>query len=250
MTADLAQTAADLLLGARRDHKRIVLPNPLRPVTLDQAYAIQAAVERGLGRTPSAWKVGAPDASSTPSAAPIYDVLASPARIDPARLHMIGVEAELAAVFGRDLPARTSAYGDDEVLAAVQAVHVVIEVCDSRMEDWQAADDATKLADHGLNFALVVDDAMADPMSIAYERLAVRTLVDGRVIKEGIGTHAVGNPLRLLPWLANHARTRGGIRAGTIATMGAWLGLHVVRPGAEVTVEFPAIGRAMVAFGG
>jgi len=244
------QAVADLLLGARRDHRRAVLPNTLRPTSLDDAYAVQAAVERALGHTPIAWKVGAPDAHSTPSAAPIYDVLQSPARIDAGRLHTIGVEAEIAAVFGRELPARAAAYGDDEVLSAVSEIRVVIEVCDGRFEDWQAADDYTKLADHGLNFALVAGDAKALPAAIAYEKLAVRTLVDGKVIKEGTGTHAVGNPLRLLPWLANHARSRGGLSAGTVVTMGAWLGLHVVQPGAEVTVEFADIGTAKVSFSG
>lgn len=247
MSRDI-QTAADLLLRARREHRRIELPNALRPTSFDDAYAIQASVERGLSRTPAAWKVGAPNAHSTPSAAPIYDVLASPARIDADRLHTIGVEAEIAAVFGRELPARAAAYDDDEVLAALSELRVVIEICDGRFEDWQAADDYTKLADHGLNVALVVGDAKTLPASIAYEKLAVRTLVDGNVIKEGVGTHAVGNPLRLLPWLANHTRTRGGLRAGTVATMGAWLGLHVVQPGAEVTVEFAQIGRATVTF--
>ena len=130
-------------------------------------------------------------------------------------------------------------YSDDAVFSAVSEIRIVIEVCDGRFEDWEAADDFTKLADHGLNFALVVGVASAHPASLDYERLAVRTLVDGKVIKEGVGTHAVGNPLRLLPWLANHARARGGLSAGTIVTMGAWLGLHVVQPGAEVTVNFP-----------
>lgn len=247
MSQDI-QAAANLLLGARRDHRRVVLTHELRPADFAEAYAIQSAVERGLGLTPLAWKVGAPNAHATPSAAPIYDVLTSPASIDAARLHTIGVEAEVAAVFGRDLPPRPSPYLDDEVLSAVKEVRVVIEVCDSRIEGWEAADDLSKLADHGLNFALVVGDATTTPMSIDYKQLAVRTLVDGKVIKQGVGTHAVGNPLALLPWLANHARTRGGLRSGTVVTMGAWLGLHMVQPGSTVTVEFPAIGSATVAF--
>lgn len=242
------QAAADLLVAARREHRRVALPPSLRPTNFTDAYAIQRAVERAIGTSPVAWKVGAPDAKSTPSAAPIYDVLTSPARIESHKLHMLGVEAEVAAVFTSDLPVREVPYTDDEVTAAVQELRVVIEVCDSRLADWQSADDATKLADHQLNFALVVGDAVADPHSLDFGRLAVRTMVDGKVLREGVGTHAVGNPLRLLPWLANHVRTRGGIRAGTIATLGAWLGLHVVQPGSEVTVEFPTLGKASVTF--
>lgn len=247
MSTDL-QAAADLFLAARREHRRIALPPALRPADFTEAYAIQRAVEHALGKSPVAWKVGAPDAKNTPSAAPIYDVMASPARIESHKLHMLGVEAEIAAVFTDDLPARETPYSDEEVTAAVEELRVVIEVCDSRLSDWQSADDATKLADHQLNFALVVGDAVHTPHALDFSRLAVRTVVDGRVLKEGVGTHAVGNPLRLLPWLANHLRTRNGIRAGTIATLGAWLGLHVVQPGAEVTVEFPGLGKASVTF--
>ena len=81
------------------------------------------------------------------------------------------------------------------------------------------------------------DAAAAYAIQIAVERL---------LGKQGIGTHAVGNPLRLLAWLVNHARERGGIAAETVVTTGAWLGLHPVQPGDEVIVEFPAIGEARV----
>lgn len=241
------QAIAEQLFRARQEHRRVDLSRP-RPASADEAYAVQQAVGRLLGRSAIAWKVGAPDARTTPNAAPIYDVLQSPARIDANRLHMIGVEAEVAAVFGRDLPARETAYSDEEVMQSVEALHVAIEVCDSRLADWQSADDPTKLADHQLNYALVVGDGTRAFMGIDYARLQVRTIVDGQLLKEGTGTHAVGNPLVLLPWLANHARTRGGIAKGTIATTGAWLGMHTVSPGADVVVEFPAIGSARVSF--
>lgn len=241
------QTIAEQLFRARQEHRRVVLSGP-RPASAEEAYAVQQAVGRLLGRTAIAWKVGAPDAHTTPNAAPIYEVLQSPARIAANRLHMIGVEAEIAAVFASDLPMRETPYSADEVMAAVEMVRVAIEVCDSRLADWQSADDATKLADHQLNFALVVGDGTRAFEGIDYARLQVRTLVDGQLLKAGTGTHAVGNPLVLLPWLANHARTRGGIAKGAIATTGAWLGMHTVAPGADVRVEFPAIGSARVSF--
>jgi len=133
-------------------------------------------------------------------------------------------------------------------LSAVREVCVAIEVCDSRLSDWQGADDFTKLADHQLNFALVTGDASRDFAKIDYASLEVRTVVNGQLLKRGRGTHAVGNPLNLLAWLANHARGRGGIAAGTVVTTGAWLGMHLVQPGDDVLVEFPAIGTARVSF--
>jgi 2-keto-4-pentenoate hydratase len=242
------QAIAEQLFRARQQHRRVVLPSRARPSSADDAYAVQEAVGRLLGSSAIGWKVGAPDARTTPNAAPIYDILQSPARIAANRLHMIGVEAEVAAVFGRDLPAREAPYGEAEVMEAVEELLVAIEVCDSRLADWESADDHTKLADHQLNYALVVGEGTRAFMSIDYARLQVRTMLDGKLLKEGTGTHAVGNPLVLLPWLANHARTRGGIAKGAIATTGAWLGMHTVAPGTDVVVEFPAIGSARVSF--
>jgi len=247
MPTDIAE-AARRLFAARQGHQRIALPDALHPADAGDAYAIQDAIGRLLGKTPRAWKVGAPDARTEPNAAPIYEVVAAPARIAAGRMHMIGVEAELAAVFGRPLPARASAYTEADVLAAVQEVRVAIEVCDSRLTDWQRTDDLTKLADHQLNFALVTGDATRDFANLDYASLEVCTRVNGEVLKRGQGTHAVGNPMRLLAWLANHARSRGGLAAGTAVTTGAWLGMHVVRPSDDVVVEFPAIGTARVSF--
>lgn len=246
---DIVQ-ASGLIASARKEGKRIRLPAALRPGSRADAYAIQDAVGVALGaaRVAPGWKVGAADAVSEPSAAPIYRTLASPARVPAAQMTMLGVEAEIAVVFARALPARPEPYGEAEVLAAVNELRVAIELCDSRIEDWETADDATKLADHQLNFALVLGAARADFRDIDFGALTAIVRVNGTVLKQGTGCHAVGNPLRLLPWVANHARRRGGIGAGTAVTTGAWLGLHRIEPDSTVAVEFDGLGSAEVSF--
>ena len=249
MSIDIAE-AARQICAARRTERRIVLPPSLRPACVLDAYAIQDEVGRILGTTVRGWKVGAPDPDTEPSAAPIYRLERSPAHITLPPLGLIGVEAEIAAVFARPLPARAESYAESEVLAAVQEVAVAIEVCDSRLDDWHAADDWIKLADHQLNFALVIGDATHEFARIDLAALDVCTRITGRPVKRGTGTHAVGNPLRLLAWLANHVRLRGGLAAGAVVTTGAWLGLHPVAPGDEVVVDFPAIGSARISLQG
>ncbi len=247
MTTAIAR-AVDLIARARAEGRRIRLPAELRPRDAGEAYALQAAVDAALAApaTAPAWKVGAPDARSEPNAAPIYEVLASPARVAAARMTMHAVEAEIAAVFGRALEPRAAPYGEAEVADAIREVRVAIELCDSRLEDWERADDSTRLADHQLNFALVLGERHEPWRDLDFGTLAVTTRVDGVILAQGRGCHAVGNPLTLLPWLANHARTRGGIGAGTAVTTGAWLGLHRVAPGAHVRVEFAGLGAAEV----
>ncbi len=249
MSIDIAETARRLA-AARQAQRRIVLPPALRPTQASDAYAIQDEIGRILRATVHAWKVGAPDPHTEPNAAPIYRLLRSPACIAVPPLGLIGVEAELAAVLARPLPARAEAYEASEVLAATQEVVVAIEVCDSRMDDWQAADDTVKLADHQLNFALVTGDGTPSFARMDLGALDVRTCINGTVVKQGTAAHPVGNPLRLLAWLANHARTRGGMPTGTVITTGAWLGVHPVAPGDEVKVDFPAIGSALISFQG
>lgn len=244
------ERASGLIAAARSAGKRIPIPDTLRPAHAIEAYAIQDAVGAALGvpRTAPGWKVGAPDANTEPSAAPIYEILRSPARVPAARMAMLGVEAEVAIKFERALPPRPEPYDEDEVLAAVRELRIAIELCDSRLEDWERANDLIKLADHQLNFALVLGDACAHVRDIDFGALTAITYVDGKMLAQGTGCHAVGNPLRLLPWLANHARHRGGVGAGTAVTTGAWLGLHRVEPGATVRVEFVGIGSAEVSF--
>ena len=242
---------ARLLAEARRKVCRVTLLADQKPMDFAEAYALQDAIGRALspgGATIRGWKVGAADAKSVPTAAPIYEVATGPARIAASHLNMIGVEAEIAYLFGTDLPARSAPYPNDEVMGAVHAVCVAIEVCDSRVADWQRANDLVKLADHQLNYALIIGDTRTDLRGIDYRRQQVRTLVDGKVLKEGVGCHALDDPSTLLQWLANHAAGRGGIASGTVVTTGSWLGMHFIAPGSAVTVEFPGIGQAAVSF--
>ena len=97
MTTAIAR-AVDLIARARAEGRRIRLPAELRPRDAGEAYALQAAVDAALAApaTAPAWKVGAPDARSEPNAAPIYEVLASPARVAAARMTMHAVEAEIS----------------------------------------------------------------------------------------------------------------------------------------------------------
>ena len=250
MTTSTAETAR-VLAAARTGTCRVMLSLEQRPAELAEAYAIQDAIGQALapgGAVIRGWKVGAPDAKSVPTAAPIYDVRSGPVRIPASHFNMIGVEAEIAYVFGADLAPRAAPYNEDEVLRSVRTMCIAIEVCDSRLADWQTADDLTKLADHQLNYALVTGDSTTDFRGIDFRRQPVRTLIDGKMLKEGIGCHALDDPSHLLPWLVNHAAARGGVRSGTVVTTGSWLGMHFVAPDSEVTVEFAGIGRATVSF--
>ena len=129
MSADIA-AAAEALLEARRTRRWLAaLPEGARPGTDAEAYAIQDRVVQALGEV-GGWKVGAATPDSEPFRGPIQatTIFADTERVPANLLHVIGVEAELAYRFNRDLPPRDTPYTRDEVLDAIGTLHPVIEI--------------------------------------------------------------------------------------------------------------------------
>jgi 2-keto-4-pentenoate hydratase len=241
--------AARLLAAAFRSRK----PAPTDGVALAterEAYQVQDAVFADLwpGARATAWKAGGPSDKVEPAASPIpaENVLVSPASVAGKSMHMIGVEAEVAFRFAKDLPPRSRPYSERSVAAAVGEVVVAIELCDTRLANWKAASGLWKLADFQSNSGLVVGSGTADWRKVDFLQQPVEFRVGGHVSRAK-GAHSFGNPFRLLPWLVKHCAGRGlGIHAGDVVTTGSWTGMEFAQVGDEVTAVFPGIGEASV----
>jgi 2-keto-4-pentenoate hydratase len=146
-TDNRAQTAAALLLAARRTGKRTaafpriagraILPRPMRSRARPPASRRHRRLEDR-----------APSPTAACSFAPIFAVVAGPARFPAASQHLFGIEAEIAFRFARDLPPHAEPYRRDEVIAAFASVHPAIELVDTRFADWPSIDGLSKLADN------------------------------------------------------------------------------------------------------
>lgn len=246
---DPHHAAATHLLAARDDKARrtAALPEPLRPRTVEQAYAIQRAVMAALGPV-AGWKVGAPSPASdafTCAPLPAAGLADSPATT---RGSDRAVEAEIAVRLGADLPPRDAPYTDAEIRAAIASAHPAIEVLESRFADPDAVDPLSALADSLGHHSLVLGAPIPgwDGLDLAREEVAV--LVDGAEVKRRTGNPG-GNMLRLLRWLADTgARWAGGLRRGQVVTTGSWTGKDVVPPGAEAMIRFRTAGAAATRF--
>jgi 2-keto-4-pentenoate hydratase len=246
MTAALA---VKLLVDAHRS-RTPAATSGVALKTEAEAYSVQDAVFAALwsGARPVAWKAGGPSDKVEPTAAPIpaENLLHSPASVAGANMRMIGVEAEVAFRFAKDLPPRTGPYPEKAVAAAVGEVVVTIELCDTRLAHWKETTGLWKLADFQNNSALVVGSGTKDWQKIDFMQQEVEFRIGARVAKAK-GAHSFGNPFRLLPWLAAHCAQRGlGLYAGDVVTTGAWTGLEIAKVGDEVTARFPGIGEATV----
>ena len=69
--------------------------------------------------------------------------------------------------------------------------------------------------------------------------------INGRRQADATGSHPLGDPFSVMPWIVEHcARRAGGLKGGDVVTTGSWTGMQFVAPGDLVEARFPGIGEA------
>jgi 2-keto-4-pentenoate hydratase len=248
MLTEQVEEAARLLCAARAGPPVHELPQTCRPQSDAEAYQVQDAVTRRLGQAIGGWKVGAASPTTAAFCAPIYSsmIRPSPASYEAAELRLIGIEAELAFLLGRDLPARDAAYERAEATAGT-TLHPVIEVVDSRYADFRALDRGSILADNFSNGGLVFGAAVPNWESLDLGHTAITVTEDGEPFADSRAS-AARDPVAALVEFVNLMGGRGGAKAGTIVTTGSWTGMVFTRRGARIVADFGPLGRVEVAF--
>lgn len=248
--SNAASDFAALLLAARRDPgKRIAsLPAALVPQDRAAAYAVQhlvAASFAGIG----GWKVGTPGGGEPVCGAlPAAGIAASPTRLAAASHPYRGIEAEVAFRMAADLPPRATPYSRAEVVAAIGAMHPVIELLEPRFLDPDSVDLLTGLADTQSHGALIYGPERRDWHAIDLAREHCQQFVDGALQAERTG-YPFGDILAMVEWMANSgAHWAGGLKAGQFVTCGSWTGKTPVGPNAKVRVLFPSLGEVVVEY--
>ena len=246
--------AARILWDAWSAGKRIAdLPGDCRPESLDDGYGIQRAVARRSGSGTIGWKLAATSRAGQAHIgvdAPLAGrLLESKAYRDgdciPAGpLHMAVAEAEFAFRLGRDLPSGGAPRTADEVMAAVDALHVAIEIPDSRFEDFASAGAPQLAADTACAEYFVLGPAAPDmwrSVDLASHPVVFR--VNGADVSTGTGANVLGDPRIALAWIANDRAARGEpLRAGEVVTTGTCVTPAAVGPGDEMVADFGPLG--------
>lgn len=252
MTDSDIERACALLIEAHRHGRRFAAQAQPGPSGPSDVYRIHAGVVGALapGVRIDTWKVSPPRGDMPATASPVLPGcrLVSPAQVRATGLLLLGIEAELAFRFAADLPPRASPYPDGEVLAAVDRILVAIELCDTRLADWEQAPPLWRLADLQSGAWLVVGEGRREWRGIDFVHQEVELSINGQVRVRERGTHPTVDPSRLLPAIAAHcARHADGLRAGDTVTTGSWTGMTRAAPGDLVRVQFFGIGTAELA---
>jgi 2-keto-4-pentenoate hydratase len=245
---------AERLWDARRRGTVLDPQDIVQPTSLEEAYAIQAQVTRLSSHAVLGFKVGSTSkeaqqllGTTEPASGPILEpyLLTSPAVVPVVTAQMPATESEFAFRLGRNLPARAAEYTHTEVADAVEAVAGAIELVGTRIAGGLAGKGRFLVtADGGVNIALVTGPWTTDwrRLDLKTHRVAMR--INGKLLGQGEGARALGDPMNVLVWLANQQSRFGrGLVAGDIVSTGTCTGLDRVAPGDGAAADFGSLGQ-------
>ena len=258
-----AAAAARRLFDEHRARKTFaVLPEDLRPRSLDEAHAIQERLQRlnegegGLGPL-AGWKVALTTpvmqrlaGIGHPCAGGIHSsfVYRSPATLHAGDYVRIGVEAEIAVRLATDLTG--GGQTRDSVADAVGALIPALEIVDDRGVDYGALDGLMLVADNSFNFGTVLGPETPDWRDLDLPSLSGRMSINGEVVGEGVGSAVMGHPFEALAWLAGALDARGlALRAGEIVMTGSIVATKWPAAGDEVVFDLDPLGETRLRLG-
>lgn len=233
------------------------LPPRCRPADRTEGYAVQSELARRSGQPVVGWKIAATSAAGQahigvdrPLAGRLLRdrVLAPGASVALGGNAMRVVEVEFAFRMGRALPPRDAPYTLAETVEAVASLHPSLEVPDSRYVDFARVGAAQLIADDACACWLVVGEATPDDWRARdLARFVVRASIAGRLVAEGTGAAALGDPRVALAWIANELRVHGpGLAAGDLVTTGTCVVPVAVAPGDRLVADYGPIGSLAV----
>ncbi|MCB0993561.1 MAG: fumarylacetoacetate hydrolase family protein [Acidimicrobiales bacterium] len=215
----------------------------------DRTCAARRRVGRKIGLTSAV--VQQQMGVTTPDFGVLFDDMAygdaEPIPFD--RLLQPRIEAEVAFVLGADLPARTVTTID--VLRAVDFVVPAIEVCDSRIADWDISIFDT-VADNASAGVFVTGAAPRRLQDIDDLRgMEMNLTSGGRILSSGQGAACLGHPVTAVVWLANQVAERGEpLQAGEVVLSGSLGRLVDAEAGATYEAVIDGLGSVRASFTG
>jgi 2-keto-4-pentenoate hydratase len=246
LTSETIDATARAYLETYRTRARYgPLDAALRAAPLEDAYRIQDTVHRLMteaGRREIAgWKVALTSKAmqeltgvDQPAAGAIFStvVLQSPARVDLANYHHLGVEFEVAVRLRGDLPASDGPWTRATVADRVAACMAAFELVEDGHADYKTLDAFTLIAQNTWNGGVVLGPPAATWRDVDLETAVTRCWVNDAPAGQGKTGDALGHPLEAVAWLGNLLNGRGRMLARDM----------IVMTGSSITTRFPVPG--------
>jgi len=235
------------------------LPAGERPQSRAEGYAIQAALESLASSPLIGWKIAATSEAGQKhinAAGPMAGRLFAERMVDPNEAisltnnRMRVAEAEFCFRLGNDLPPRDNPYSVDDALAATEALHVAIEVPDSRFVDFTVVGEAQLIADNACAHQFILGpEAPPEWRTTDLSAFPVTVIKNGSEISEGGGWNVLGDPRIALAWLINELSDLGiTATAGQVITTGTSTVPVALTPEDQVACDFGMLGSVSASF--
>jgi 2-keto-4-pentenoate hydratase len=216
-----------------------------RPLTLDEAYAIQSEIlERAL-RSGSdgiaGYKVGLTSEQmqkfcgvAEPIAGCILkgNVRDSGARLRKADFHRLGIESELALRIGKQVPVMGADSDVGELIECVDAIAAAFEVIDDRDADYAHLEASSIAAENSWNQGMVLGEPMSPAAFGDLRGIEGHLSINGEEIATGSSSDVMNGPLSVLAWVAQFAEA-----SGQELRPGQW-----IMTGSIIPTKFAAVG--------
>lgn len=168
------------------------------------------------------------------------------ADIPMSRLIQPKVEGEVAFMLSADLvdgPLDTA-----QVRAAIEYSVAALEICDSRIENWDIRFGDT-VADNASSGVYVLGTERRTLDELEPVDVTMSMDIDGTEVSTGNGAACLGDPIEAVVWLARTARELGQpLKAGQVILSGALGPMAAVSSGSTVSVTVSGLGTVTARF--
>lgn len=263
MTVDQQHEAAQFIAEHRLSNRPLPsLAVAIKPLDVDSGYVLQDLANEllslaGLGDI-AGHKVGATNpilqqrlCIPHPVAGKVFatTVHQRSAALNHGNYVRPGVECEVVAQIGRDLPARAQPYSRAEVEAAIAACAIGMEIIDDRYVDVKALGAPILIADNALDAGVVIGEPIAEWRALNLPALAATTAINGKIVGRGSGADVMGDPINVVVWLANDLARRGlGLTVGEFVFTGSMVDIAWVEVGDHVVTSVAELGSVDCVF--
>ena len=262
--AEIERAALDLFEAERTGRQIGLLTRRHPEMTMDDAYAIQAALVRRkleTGRKVIGWKIGLTSKAmqqalniDIPDSGVLFDDMAidNGAVIEVGRFIQPRIEAEIAFV------TKASIAGDDvtreDVIAATDYVVPAIEILDTRIQRKDPETGALRkifdtIADNAANAGIVLGDVKHAVDAADLRWIGAIVSRNGEVEETGLGAGVLNDPALGIVWLARRLSAYGQrIEAGQVILSGSFIRPIECPPGSVIQADFGAFGSVNCSF--
>jgi len=257
------QQCADFLLSLRLNREKTAhIPDTFRPATIQDGYAAQDLLVSQLldehGAKLVGYKIGCTSTYAQELLGvdePFYgqlqshDIYQSQVELAASDFRARIIEPEIGFRIKQDVPHANIPYTAESIRPYIGAAFPTIEIVNPSYEDFGTVGGPSLVADNAVWGVSIVGQSIPDWQMINFAAVEVKLFLNDKLIEEGIGSNALGDPLNVVAWLANTLQSHGKtLAANALISTGTTTNVYAAQAGDSIRAEYARLGSVEVGF--